>query len=65
MHTWIAPDHSTSVGSLSIVLVDVPSGRRVWLGFARAEVQVGLSEEAKNERLRDILERMFEQFPPG
>jgi hypothetical protein len=65
VHTWIAPDHSTSVGSLSIVLVDTPSGLRVWLGFARAEVHVGLSEDAKDERLRDILERMFERFPPG
>ena len=65
VHTWIAPDHSTSVGSLSIVLVDAPSGRRVWMGFARAEAHVGLPEEARDERLRDILERMFEQFPPG
>ena len=65
VHTWISPDHSTSVGSLSILLIDAPSDQRVWMGFARAEAQVGLSEETRNERLRAIVQRMFERFPPG
>jgi hypothetical protein len=65
VHTWISAEHSTSVGSLSIVLVDSVSGRRVWMGFTQAQAQVGLPEEVRNERLRDILDRMFENFPPN
>lgn len=65
MHTWIAPDHSTSVGSLSITMIETRSGRRVWMGFARAEAQTALPEDARNQRLSVILERMFENFPPG
>jgi hypothetical protein len=65
VHTWISPDQSTSVGSLHIELVDAPSGRRVWMGFARAEAHVQLREEVRNERLRAILESMFKSFPPG
>ena len=65
VHTWIAADHSKSVGSISIVMVDTPSGRRVWTGFARAETHVGRPEKERNERLRAILERMFENFPPN
>jgi hypothetical protein len=65
VHTWISTDHSTSVGSLSIVMVDAPSGRRVWTGFAQAEAAVRLPEEVRNARLRDLLEAMFEDFPPG
>jgi hypothetical protein len=65
VHTWISTAHSTSVGSLSIVLVDSVSGRRVWTGFTHVEAQVGLPEEMRNERLRDILYRMFENFPPN
>ena len=33
--------NSRSVGSLSLMLVDANSGRRLWIGFARAEIQVG------------------------
>ena len=65
VHTWISPDQSTSVGSLSITMVDARSGRRVWMGFAQAEAQVQLAEEVRNERLKTLLEAMFKAFPPG
>jgi hypothetical protein len=65
VHSWISAEHSSSVGSLSILLIDAPSEQRVWMGFARAEAQVGLSEEIRNERLRAIVQRMFARFPPN
>ena len=65
VHTWIVPDDSLSVGSLSLLLVDADSGRRVWLGFARAEVHVGLTRAEREQRLRDAFARMLADFPPA
>jgi hypothetical protein len=61
----IGADVSKAVGSLSLLLVESASRRRVWLGFGRAEVFVGLSREERKARLRDALERMLEKFPPS
>jgi hypothetical protein len=61
----IGPDVSKAVGSVSLLLVESASGRRVWLGFGRAEIHVGLTREERKARLRDALDRMLADFPPS
>jgi hypothetical protein len=65
VNTWIGADNSRSIGSLSLMLVDNASNRRVWVGFTRAEIHVGLSREERRERLRKAVTRMLEKFPPS
>jgi hypothetical protein len=45
--------------------VESASRRRVWSGFGRAEIHVGLTPEERRERLRRALARMLEDFPPA
>lgn len=61
----IGPDVAKAVGSVSILLTDSGTGRRVWLGFGRAEVYPGLSREERKARLREALDRMLADFPPS
>jgi Domain of unknown function (DUF4136) len=65
VHTYIGPDVSRSMGSISLLLADHASGRRVWMGFGRAEIHVGLSLEERRARLSDAMTRMLENFPPA
>jgi hypothetical protein len=65
IHTWTGPERSAAVGSLSLLLTDRRSRHRVWTGFARADVLVGLTPEERKERLRLALSRMLEHFPPA
>jgi hypothetical protein len=65
VNTRIAADYAKSVGSVSLLLVESASGRRVWLGFGRAEIYVGLTRAERTARLHDALERMLEKFPPS
>jgi len=61
----IGPDVAKAVGSVSILMTEGGTGRRVWLGFGRAEIFVGLSREERRARLRDALDRMLADFPPS
>jgi hypothetical protein len=65
IHTWTGPDASKAIGSLSLQLVESSSGRRVWSGFGRAEIHVGLTPEERRERLHAAFARMLEDFPPS
>ncbi len=65
VNTWIGADNSTSLGSLSLLLVEAKTNRRVWLGFGRAEVHVGLSDEERRARLREGIASMLKNFPPA
>jgi hypothetical protein len=65
VHNWIAADASKSIGSLSLLLVEAKSGRRVWLGFGRAELHVGRTRDERKVRLHEALARMLEKFPPS
>lgn len=65
VHTYIGPDVSRSMGSLSLLLSDHATGRRVWMGFGRAEIHVGLSPEERRARLADAMQRMLAKFPPS
>ena len=44
---------------------DQGSNHRVWLGYARADVHVGLSVEERRERMRRAVTRMLVSFPPS
>jgi hypothetical protein len=65
VHTWYGPDNSKSVGSLSLMLVEEGTNRRVWMGFARADVHVGLTREERKNRMREVLAKMLVKFPPA
>jgi hypothetical protein len=65
IHTWLAADNSRSVGSLSLWLSEAASRRRVWMGYVRAEIYVGLSRPDRVARLREAIGRMLEKFPPS
>ena len=64
-HSWIGADNSRAVGSLSVLLVEAGSGRRVWLGIGRSEVNVGQSNEDSLARMRVALAKMLKEFPPN
>ena len=65
VHTWYGPDNSSSLGSLSLWLSEAASKRRVWMGYVRAEILVGLSREERMARMRGALARLLEKFPPA
>jgi hypothetical protein len=46
-------------------LVDAAAKRRVWMGYVRAEILVGLSREERVMRLRGAMARLLEKFPPA
>ncbi len=63
--TWIGVDNSTSVGSLSLLMREARSRDRIWTGFGRAEIHVGLTDQERRERMRRTMERMLKKFPPS
>ena len=63
--TWTSQTSATALGSISLTFVEPSSGRRVWVGFIRAEVDVNLDQEARTERIRTELRKLLETFPPG
>ena len=65
VYTWIGAGNSTSIASLALTINEAGSGRRVWMGFARAEVHVGLTDAERKERLRTVVARILEKFPPN
>ena len=65
VHTWYGPDNSSSVGSLSFWLVEAATKRRVWMGYVRAEIHVGLNREERVKRMRGALAKLLENFPPA
>jgi hypothetical protein len=64
IHRWISAEKTQATGTLSLSLVDTRTHNRVWLGYGRAQVLVGLSEKERSERLRLILVEMLKDFPP-
>ncbi len=64
VHTWYGPDNSSSVASLSLWLADATTKRRVWMGYVRAEIYVGLSREERLKRMQGAMARLLEKFPP-
>ena len=65
VHTWYGPNNSSSLGSLSLWLAEAATQRRVWMGYVRAEILVGLSREERLARMRDAMARLLDTFPPS
>ena len=65
VHTYIGPDVSRAFGSVSVMLVESASNRRVWMGFGRAEIHMGLTPAERRARLADAMARMLHDFPPA
>ena len=64
VHTYIGPNSSLALGSVSLLMSDNQTGRRVWAGFGRAEIHMGLTPEERRARLAEGMERMLADFPP-
>ena len=64
VNTWIGVEASVATGSLSLLLVEPGSRRRVWTGFARADVDVSLSRAERRQRLGAVMQTLLEEFPP-
>ncbi len=63
--TWMSQTSAIAIGSVSLNLVDASSGRRVWVGFWRAVVDVSLDREERVKRFRGELRELLKTFPPG
>jgi hypothetical protein len=64
VNTWIGAEASVAMGSLSLLLVEPASRRRVWTGFARSDVDVSLSRAERAQRLGAVMQTLLEEFPP-
>ena len=53
------------MGSLSFWLVELATKRRVWMGYVRADIRVGLTREERVKRMREALAQLLEKFPPS
>ena len=58
------PDESFAMGSVSLILTERGSRRRLWTGFGQAEIYQGLTPEERHKRLREAFDRMLVSFPP-
>jgi hypothetical protein len=62
---WYGAEGMTSVVSISLVLAEAESDRRVWVGFGRAEVQPSIARDERARRLREAFDEMLAGFPPS
>jgi hypothetical protein len=51
-------------GTLSLDFVDPASGRPIWRGSARAEIDPSGSQQQRDERIAEAVRRMLDLFPP-
>lgn len=65
MNTWISQTEARSVGSLSLLMVEGDSGRRVWLGFIRAEMDMSNTRESRKAFIAKELRKLLKDFPPS
>ena len=65
MNTWISQTEARSIGSLSFLMVEAASGRRVWLGFIRAEMDMSNTRESRKEFITKELRKLLKDFPPS
>jgi hypothetical protein len=64
-NVWRGPEGVTSFATISLVLTTAKSDRRVWVGFARAEVQPSIAREERGRRLRRAFDELLAEFPPS
>jgi hypothetical protein len=62
--TRVRPETSISVASLSLLLRDAKTRRRVWIAFVQTQVDVRRSPEQRRENIRAVVAEMLANFPP-
>jgi hypothetical protein len=62
--TRVRPETSISVGSLSLLLRDAKTRRRVWIAFVQTQVDVRRSPQERRERIHAVVAEMLANFPP-
>jgi hypothetical protein len=62
--TRVRPETSISVASLSLLLRDAKTRRRVWIAFVQTQVDVRRSPEERRARIRAVVAQMLAEFPP-
>lgn len=62
--TRVRPETSIAVASLSLLLRDAKTHRRVWIAFVQTQVDVRRSEAERRERIRAVVAEMLASFPP-
>lgn len=65
IHTWMSHSEARAFGTLSILMREAASDRRVWLGFVRLQIDMSLTPVQRAERLRSSVARMLKNFPPA
>jgi hypothetical protein len=63
--TWMSHTDARSYGTLSVLMTEAGSGRKVWLGFVRMQIDRSLTPAQRSERLRENLAEMLGNFPPS
>jgi len=61
----ISPSSARAVGSVSYAFTEADSGRRVWLGFVRVDVDMSLTEAQRRTRLAAEVAELLKEFPPS
>jgi len=56
---------SRSVGSFWLDLTDAKTGHRLWTGYGRAEVSVGISPKQRRSRFTSSMNKLLADFPPA
>jgi hypothetical protein len=62
--TRVRPETSISVASLSLLIREAATRRRVWLAFLQTEIDVSRSDAERRKRVREVVARMLRDFPP-
>ena len=65
IHSWISQTEARAYGTLSVLMVEAATGRRVWLGFLRLQIDHSLTPEQRDARLHESVAGMLGDFPPG
>ena len=62
---WTGVEGATALTSISLALTSAKSERRVWVGFARAEVKPAATSDERARRLREAFDELLAEFPPS
>jgi hypothetical protein len=62
--TRVRPETSLSVASLSLLIRDFETRRRVWMAFVQTEIDISRSAAERRANIRKVVAEMLESFPP-
>lgn len=59
------PAYEYDQGVLSLDIIDAKSGKLVWRGWARAEINLWIPDNRRGKRIDEAIERILAEYPPG